>query len=224
MRRLIPGITLALWLILIPTPARAQTGPDANPVSLLTPVGGAPLQGVVPITGSANPAGFFSYEVSFGYAGDTSGTWFIIAESFNPVQQDTLAEWDTFAITDGDYTLRLLVTLVDASQQEVRVENVRVRNYTPIETSTPTPTLTPSLTPTIDRTAAFTPSATPTITPTPSETPTPTVVPTATPLPPNPAEMRASDIANSLVRGAAGVLAAFILLGMYVSIWNVRRK
>ncbi len=219
MRRLTIGLIFAL-LILTPGLARAQAG-DA--VIILAPQGGAALQGQVQISGSANPEGFFAYELAFGYADDPTGTWFIIFESFNPVEAGTLAEWDTFSITDGDYDLRLLVTLTDASEMEIIVQNIRIRNYTIVETSTPAPTLTATPVPTMDLTAAFIPSPSP-IPAMPTASPLPTIAPTHTPLPANPAQFRPGDISLSLARGAAGVLAAFLLLGIYTSIRNARSR
>jgi len=178
------------------------------------------VQGQVTISGASAVPGFFYYEVAFAYTGDPTGTWFLIEESFNPVQDGPLAAWDTFAITDGVYDLRLLITLVDGSQLETIVRGIRVRNYSQIETSTPTEPPTATITPTIDRTQAFVPSNTPTITPTPTETPLP---PTVTPLPRNPAELVPQQLGDSLLRGAAGTLAAFLLLGIYTSLRRRRR-
>jgi hypothetical protein len=187
-------------------------------VEIIEPAAGSAVQGTLSIVGTANPDNFFFYELSFRYAGGPEDPWFVIAESFTPVDTSTLADWDTFLITDGDYDLRLLVTLTDASQVEYRVQGIRVRNYSPVETGTPGPTTTPTATQTPDLTAMFTPSATATI------TPTPTRAPTFTPPAPNPAEIGSGEISLSLARGAAGVLAVFLLIGLYTSIRNIRRR
>jgi hypothetical protein len=205
-----------------PTPTATSTAtptPPAQP-QINTPVGGDAVQGQVSISGSSGIPGFFYYELFFAYTGDTTGTWFLIEESFNPVQEGLLAAWDTFAITDGIYDLRLLITLVDGSQMQTIVRGVRVRNYSQIETNTPTPSLTPTNAPTIDQTLAFAPSETPTPTPIPTGTPLPSTV---TPLPRNPAEIIPQQIGDSLLRGVAGTLAAFLLLGLYASLRR-RRK
>ncbi|MFQ5617120.1 MAG: hypothetical protein ACE5GO_11770 [Anaerolineales bacterium] len=183
--------------------------------------GGEAIQGQVIITGSTAIDGFFSAELSFTYTGDPTRTWFLIAENFTPVVDGPLAEWDTFNLTDGNYDLRLLVTLLDGSQHTFVVEGIRVRNYSPIETSTPTntPTITP--TPIPRETPASTATNTPTITPTPTETPIP---PTPTPLPTNPARLPIGNIANGLARGAAGAMVIFLLLGTYTSFHRVMRR
>ena len=185
------------------------------PVVIEMPLGGEAVQGAVEITGSANPENFFYYELSFRYAAGEFDSWFVIVESFTPVEAGTLGEWDTFAITDGIYDLRLLVTLTDGSTETVILEGLRVRNYSLVETSTPGP---PTETPTPDLTALFSPSATPTI------TPTPTPRATFTPLPPNPASYRPDEIPAAMAMGAAGVLALFILIGLYLSVQSIRRK
>jgi hypothetical protein len=199
-------------------PGRGFQQVDSPDVMIAEPAGGAAVQGTLSITGTANPADFFFYELSFRYAGGPEDPWFVIAESFTPVDSDTLGEWDTFAITDGDYDLRLLVVLEDSSILEFVVEQVRVRNYSQVETSTAGPFATPTASETPDLTAIFTPSSTPTI------TPTSTMAPSATPLPPNPAEIGPGEISSSLARGAAGVLAVFVLIGLYASIRSLRRR
>lgn len=223
MRFLLPLFLLFLaGLLLCPPRAAAQEIDTPTPTVALparpkidAPVGGEALQGQVPISGSSGVPGFFSAELSFAYTGDATGTWFLIQETFDPVQDGLLAVWDTFAITDGVYDLRLLVTLADGSQVETFVRGVRVRNYTPIETSTPTPSPTFTPAPTVDPALAFTSTDIPPATLTPTATPPP---PTATPLPRNPAEVTARDIGDSLLRGAAGTLAVYLLLGIYTSL------
>jgi len=217
MRPFLPWL-IAASLLLTPgffRPAEQNASPT---VHIRQPVGGEALQGTVSIIGNANPVGFQSYEIAFAYSGDTTGTWFLIAEGDQPVRNTVLAEWDSFAITDGSYDLRLLVTLGDGSRLEDRVEGLRVRNYSLVETSTPEPAPTASLTPTMDLTANFTPSASPTLQPSPSP------LPSGTPLPPNPAELRPSSITQSMLRAASGVLAAFLLAGLYASLRKAGRR
>ena len=54
-----------------------------------------------------------------------------------PVENKRLADWDTTAIADGTYQLRLRVMLNDGNTLETIVPDLRVRNYTAVETSTP---------------------------------------------------------------------------------------
>jgi hypothetical protein len=212
MRKLL-ALLFLLIICMLPTRVTAQT--DAP--RIIAPQGGEALRGTVAVRGETTVANFFAWELSFAYTDDETDTWFIIQESFNPVDGGLLAEWDTFSLTDGRYDLRLRVTQQDASVEETFVRGIRVRNYTIEETNTPTPTLPPTITPTPDP-RQFTP------TPTPTVTITPTTTPTRTPLPPNPAQLSNTIIENTILRGAAGSLVVFLLLGMYISLRNRMRR
>jgi hypothetical protein len=133
---------------------------------------------------------------------DQTDTWFLIYESDEAITDGEMTQWDTSTITDGEYKLRLVVTLQDGSQLTNDINNLRVRNYTPIETNTPEPNAT--------RAPGDTPI--PTITPTSTITPLP---PTATPLPPNPAIISSQEILLSLGKGALLTVSFFALLGLY---------
>ncbi len=168
------------------------------------------LRGIADIRGTTAITGVVSWELAFGYANDTTGTWFLIAENNTSIQNGLLADWDTTLIADGNYNLRLTLFFEENRRSHLIVENIRVRNYTAIETLTPTASITPT---------PFTE------TPVPSQTPTPTVVPThtsipstPTPLPTNPVEISHQDINNQFLRGAAGAAALFIVIGLYGSI------
>ena len=169
---------------------------------ILSPQQGDVLQGVVSIRGSSKVTGFLSAEIDFSYAGDPTGTWFLISTGSQPVESDILASWDTTTITDGNYNIRLRVVLTDGTHQDVVIPNLRVRNYTPIETPTPAPTaILPTLTPTV------------TLTPTP--------FPTPTPLPANPAVLTSKEISTSLGYGGLGAVIFITVFGIYL--W-LRRK
>ncbi|HLA98678.1 MAG TPA: hypothetical protein VJL34_09495 [Anaerolineales bacterium] len=177
-------------------------------VAISEPLPGQALQGKYPILGTSAVAGFQSSELAFSYANVTTDTWFLIFTSSEPVTAGLLAEWDTTQISDGDYDVRLIVDLVDGAQISTVVPGVRVRNYTPIETSTPTP-----LTPT---SAAET---TEVIAGTPTNSPQPL---TPTPFPPNPAQVSNQDLASSFAQGALFMVGAFALGGLYIAIRNLR--
>ncbi len=223
-RILLLPLTLILVLGMASEPARAQQKtpgteppqtPQASPgpapgVHLQSPRGGEALQGSVPILGNTDVEGFQSASLFFGYQGDSTHTWFLIAQSDQPVKDGTLAQWDTTTITDGDYDLRLRVTRSDGSQEVANVEGLRVRNYSAIETSTPPP-------------------VTPTATSLPGETVVPTksvtsAPPTGTPFPPNPAQITTLDVAGSMGKGALAILGLFALLGVYQGIRSLGKK
>jgi hypothetical protein len=205
MRRLLIFLTLILFL---PVSLASAQSP---PVAVTSPQPGQVVQGVVTVSGTCAADGFVSAEVSFAYSGDATGTWFLVAVSGQPVTDGTLAVWDTTAITDGTYTLRLRVTLVDGSHLDALVPDLRVRNYTPTETPVPP---TPSITPSPTRTPVL-PTAT--VTPVPSVTP----LPTPTALAENPAILLVSEVYWSVLYGGALVAFLFILLVIYL---HLRRK
>jgi len=190
---------------LILGPAAAQAGP-----AILSPEQGAALQGVVTVKGTSYVSGFVYSELAFGYAGDSTGTWFIIASSSQAVYQNDLAIWDTTTITDGNYILRLRVFLSDGRHLDSIVPALRVRNYTPIET--PTPTRVPTLAPTAMKTAVKKPTATPTITLTPTLFPTPTVMPG------NSAIITTRDLGKSIAFGGVAALLFLFILSLYVKL------
>jgi hypothetical protein len=197
-----------------PTPTPSQNLPVETPQALVrSPGDGQAVIGTVEIIGNTDLPGFLSAELSFAYQENPTNTWFLISSSTEPVRNGTLAEWDTSTITDGSYDLRLVVSRQDGDDLIYTVKDIRVRNYTPIETNTPTP-VTPTATPLPGDTPV------PTSTPTPTETPIP---PTPTRLPPNPIQVTGGDFANSLVQGVAIIAGAFVVIGIYASIRNLRR-
>jgi hypothetical protein len=193
-------ISLIFWMVL-PSLHLTQTSQVGDPV-IDEPRSGGVLQGVVAITGTSDTAGFISAEISFTYTDDPTGTWFQIAINKQPVSNNTLVTWDTTIITDGNYVIRLRVYLTDGSTREFLVSDLRVRNYSPVETPTPSP-VAPEATPL------------PTITPTAMPFPTPTV------LPRNPATLAPTDVSVSILYGGLAAILTFVIIGIYL---RLRRK
>ena len=190
----------------------SQAGPTSTPSPLLfSPLAGEPLRGSVSILGMTALPGLESWELSFGYTGDPTQTWFLLAQSSELVIDGLLYEWDTTTISDGVYTLRLRIFLDDGQILAVETPGLRVRNYTPIETSTPAPSATP----------APGEKPLPTITLTPTITPLP---PTPTPLPTNPAQIAPLQAVASLAWGGGVVLGLFLLLGIYLALSQALRR
>lgn len=163
------------------------------------PIGGEAIDGVVTIEGSASHPSFVSYDLSFAHSNNPTGTWFLIGDAvYIPVMDGRLGLWDTTAITDGFYTLRLRVHLGNNIMLESIVEGLRIRNSTPIETNTPQP----------DRI-----SATPTIT-------LPTRTPRPTPLP-FPGGSNPSTVLRTFTGGVIAGLLLLLSLGTYLF---VRRR
>lgn len=181
-----------------PTPIQYDFG-------IYSPVAGNALQGSVPIVGHTDIEGFASYEISFAYQEDPSDSWFLIHQSEEPAVNETLFIWDTSKISDGDYIIKLTITDIDGKQQVFTVDDIRVRNYTAVETDTPLP-------PTKTATPA------PRITPSPTPTPLPTATmppPTSTAIPPNPAAISEQEVITNIGIGVLGTLTAFLLFGIY---------
>ena len=180
-----------------------QFGPDDD-LKIRAPLAGQALKGVVLVSGHTDIKDFQSAEVSYSYAsGDAS--WFLVSQSREPVQDGQLAVWDTTTITDGDYNLRLQVLLTDGSVKE-QVIQVRVRNYSPVETETPLPTV---------GVVAARPTATP--------TPAPYRQPTPTDLPANPASVSAADLDIYLRCGVVSAVLVLACLTLYIAYKRSKR-
>jgi len=211
MQRLV-GLILLILFFSGANLVTAQDEVEQQPeIAILSPLPGQAIRGSVPIVVDTATQGFVSSELTFGYHDDTTGTRFLITQSFEPIQEEILTEWDTTTLTDGVYDLLLEVFLEDGDPYISVVPALRVRNYSPIETDTPTPTTTSA------------PQATPSPSVTPSPTPT-KIPPTPTPLPPNPLQVTHEDIWVNLLRGAAGGFAAILLAGLYLSVRRFFRK
>ena len=218
------SLILTLLVIIAPHPLMAEWRPaphlqtnTASNASIVTPVTGQVVQGSMVIRGSTGMDRFQSYEVDFSYEGNPTNTWFLIQESTIPIQDGVLAVWDTTTITDGQYVMRLLINLTDGTQTEVLVNDLRVRNYSPVETDTPTPT-TPYITLVPGIPAA---SSTPWYTPSPTQPPYPV---TPTPLPTNPAEITTSQMVLSLGKGAGFSMGVLAILGAYLGLRTILRN
>lgn len=213
---LLAGIFLLPGLTISPSPAQQATSTPNPPLEITSPRPGEALQGVVAIIGCIPGEKFAAAELTFGYKDDPTQTWFFIT-AFSSPGEGALAEWDTTPLTDGEYTLRLSVIRSDGSRLDATVSGLRVRNYTPIETSTPTPPSTPTPLPPGE------PSPTPERTASPTVTIT-SIRPTATPLPPNPAELTHPQLLTASGKGALAVIGLFASLGVYWLVKNVKRK
>lgn len=192
---------LPLFLLMI----AAQT---AQPIAITSPAADEVLRGPVTIIGTLDLPSFTSAQLDFAYASNPTDTWFTLQTFSKPVLDSALAVWDTTAITDGDYVLRLRVSFEDGTFQDVTVP-VRVGND--VIPLTPTPEL------------VSTPEEANGLFPTPfllAASPTPTDVPRPTPtaLPANPAALKQDEIYASLKRGALVILGLFVLAGLIIRI------
>jgi hypothetical protein len=178
---------------------------DIPPVAIASPRAGDVLRGEISIIGSTDVPGFASAQLDFNYASDSAGTWFFLQAISQPARETPLYLWNTVSISDGDYILRLRVTLIDGTFQEVTVPIV-IQNDAPIPTPTVAPTPTPEFSTGIQIPTPFLLAASPT----PPEVPRPT----PTPLPANPAVLTQAEINASLGRGALVFAGLFIFAGI----------
>lgn len=189
---------------------------EVREATIYSPVAGQAVQGAVVIRGTNSVVGFQSYEIDFSYSVDITQTWFLIQESTLPIHDGVLAVWDTTIITDGVYNLRLVITRTAGEKVELQVSDLRVRNYTPIETDNPMVTK-PNVT---------TPQEIHTVTPIPKATSTPadnSLPSTPTPLPTNPATVSTSQVILILGKGIAFTIGIFSILGAYVGMRALNR-
>lgn len=178
---------------------------DSPPVAITYPEAGDILRAEVTITGSTDVPDFTFAQLDFAYASDPTDTWFNIRTFSQPVPDSTLAVWDTVSITDGDYFLRLRVTLEDGTFQDALVP-VTLMNHTVLPTPTSVPTSLPDSA--VQLPTPFLLAASPT--PTDLPRPTPTM------LPPNPASLGQGQIYASLGRGALVIIGLFVLAGLII--------
>jgi hypothetical protein len=199
-----------MMIVLFCGRAVAQQEPSAT-VVILSPEPGQALKGSVPIQAQVSTSDIESLELTFAYEGDRTNTWFLLAEITAPWDEEKYVNWDTTILTDGDYVLRLVLTHSDGLQETATAPGLRVRNYSPVETNTPSPSETPLPQETVVPTQTLTPTATP-------------VPPTGTPLPSNPALVSPGDITDNLGRGALAAAAVFMVIGIYGSIRHLFRR
>lgn len=199
-------------------------------VQVTSPTMGQEVRGMVPIIGSASVPDFQFYKIEFG-VGANPGEWAVVGSLHEqPVINGQLEVWNTGALPDGVYTLRLQGVKKDGNWEEFFVRNVVIANSRPAATSTPSETPTPSeATPQALTPGPATPQAA--TSPTPALTPTPIVIaPTkppagSTPTPTLTAPEVESESAfdfkgwgQSAMYGGMAMGAVFVLLGIVFGI------
>ncbi len=202
---------MILWAGLPGRSVRAQVIPQPDTVEILAPLPGEAIQGNYPIPVTISVDGFQEAILSFRYTADPTGSWFELAKSPIQLTEEELVTWDTTALTDGDYTLQLVILRGEDEPLVYTLPGIRVRNYSIIETDTPAPT--------------FTPRPDANQTPVATETPAPeSAATTPTPLPRNPAEVTPATIGASLLQGVAFTLIAFLVVGALLVIRSMIRR
>lgn len=198
----------------VPTATPPNDPAESSSISIVSPEDGEAVQGNVPIIGTTDIEGFEQSVVAFAYDDNPLGTWFLISTSDTPINNAEMAQWDTTQISDGFYQLRVMVRRSDGTSVEQRVKNLRVRNYTPIETNTPEPA-------TATTVAVITQSIEPAI----SLTQTSTVIPaTKVPLPTNQLVISEQVYIQTLGKGALFSITILAILGLYATFKNIRNR
>ena len=216
---------LAILLLLVATtlcwvsPVVAEPVAQQIQVQITKPEMGEQVRGQVAIMGSAAVGAFQFYKVEFG-VGPNPQQWAVIGDLHDtPVVNGQLAVWDTTALPDGVYSLRLQAVKQDGNWEEFFVRQVSIVNTLP--TATPSPTVTPTVK------ATSTPRATPKATAT-LQIIAPTAalsMPTVTPTLSRPEQESELPIdpetwGQSFVYGGAAMAAVFVLLGV---VFGIRR-
>ncbi len=188
-------LLLAFMLFWIQDPSAAISSPQT----------GDELRGKVQIAGNMTVPNFASAELAFKYAAsDSADNWFTIQTFPQPAADSTLAVWDTTSLTDGDYTLRLRVVLLDGTFQDAVVSDLKIRNDTPEPTQfVPTETALPQFGISTSLPALNQSTATAVLT-----------FPSSTPLPINPASVSNLSIYSTFAQGALIVLILFIFFAL----------
>ncbi len=103
-----------------------MTGCVKDKIMITSPEPSANVSGTISIKGTADVPnfGFYKYEVS----AMGSQNWATIAASRKPVKNDELGKWNTAAVTNGDYFLRLVITDNVGTSLDPCVIAVRVLN------------------------------------------------------------------------------------------------
>ncbi len=101
-------------------------------VRLTSPKDGEILQGSIYIQGTISGSTFRYAKISFQYQESQSTNWFLIDTIETTVVDDTIAIWDTSTIADGKYRIRVVAFYENNQSQEAVLENLDIRNYTPV--------------------------------------------------------------------------------------------
>jgi len=135
----IPPTSISLTPTFIPFPTSTPT-----PISIviLSPIPGNIVAGNVQVLGAAIHPLFLQYQLEYGPDPNPGNLWYSATGIVQtPVYNGLLGIWNTTAIQDSTYQLRLRVTLRDGTNLATVVNNIRIQNQAP----TPVPSATPSI-------------------------------------------------------------------------------
>src|SRR5690606_13782097 len=129
--------TLGTRMYQIPVNVSGQGTADDAPVLVITsPTEGGVISGVVQVTGVATSGEFSAVRTEVG-AGLMPSTWFPVDRKTAPVLNSSMASWNTAAVDDGPYTLR--VVLEDGAHGQTVTEMMVIVRNEDTGTGTPDP-------------------------------------------------------------------------------------
>ena len=186
----------------------------ASFIQITNPLPGSAIQGMIQIIGQISVEDFANYAVEFSYQDNPQNTWFLINQSEEAILNGVLAVWDTSQISDGEYQIRIVLHQQNGNITVNHIPNIRVRNYSAIETDTPI-----AATQTAHPIATITPVSSATIIPTTSTPPA-----TSTPGASNPAQISNDMVIDKILQGVGMSIGLFIILGIYQRLRALNRK
>lgn len=143
------SIVLIIALLLPVTAAPNLRDCSGGNAAILAPQSGATVTGVVQIEGTASLGGDFQYYKLEVAPVGTEAWGNLVGDAREQVVNGQLGVWDSAAVADGAYTIRLRVVDPTGNYCEVTVTNIVVQNSLPtaVPTSefTPTPTEAPPI-------------------------------------------------------------------------------
>jgi hypothetical protein len=191
---------IPILILLLLLPAKVLADGD---VAILSPKPGEGVKGRLVVSGYIKASNYTGYELDFSDEGNAAPGWYPITSGTKLADDGVLGIWDTTGISDGNYSLRLVVTLKDGSTSTHTVSGLRVRNYSTMETSTPGTELQETSAPTIQPTSLL-PAAQKTVQP---------IV--------NPAAITPGRFQVTM---GVGIVLGFIITFFLVSIFNRNRS
>jgi hypothetical protein len=107
------------------TPTAQISGCIPGLIDITSPKAGDEIKGSITLTGDANIPNFGFYKYEFAPLG--SDTWSAVEASRKAVRDGNLGNWDTSAILQGDYQLRLVVADNQGNELPACVIPVRIK-------------------------------------------------------------------------------------------------
>ncbi len=198
------------WLLLLALPTLRGLAQDSGSAKIAAPATGSTLFGVVQIVGTASSPTLQSYRLEYLSLIEANAQWQPIGKPVSQqVVNNVLGQWDTTALPEGGYQLRLRLTLRNGDVLEDYARDLKVSNRQP----TALPTIPPPPTATFLPTAG--PSPSPRIQQPPSATARAVVVAVSTPNTPGSGIGTITDsVPSALCGGLIIALIGFLLYGV----------